>query len=506
MRPEITLCISSFFSAWGDRMWSFAVGLYMIKLTPGSLQLAAIYGLVLTGSGVLFAPVVGDWIDRTKRLKVVRIVLLLQNLLVIICAVVISIYLFLTNHPQVLELLKALIIILGALANLAGQGEKLAVTRDWIVVVVKGDQALLASTNANLRRIDLSVAITAPIAVGFLMSVVSDVSGIAFICSWNVISMVAEYLLLNKVYKAVPELADKVPKDSFSSSNQVTEDNKNEVSAKTRRLTTNLNFLHRFKSMISGWVVYKRQSIVLAGMALASLYLTVLGFNAITTGYAYSQGLSELIVSVCFGLGSLVGIAGTFLFPWLHNKFGLVKAGFFGFFSQWTMLLLCVASIWVRGSPSDMLTHDKENSHNMTSQGLAVIDGHFNTTTTPAKLTEMDYTSVSVLMAGIILSRAGLWIIDLTITQLQQENVPEDERGVVGGVQYSFNSILDLLHFIVTIFLPKPQQFGYLILMSVSAVTLAGIIYIIFAIRFKKVVASEKEHILKKVKTYTDNA
>lgn len=153
-----------------------------------------------------------------------------------------------------------------------------------------------------------------------------------------------------------------------------------------------------------------------------------------------------------------------------------------------------------------MLTHDKENSHNMTSQGLAVIDGHFNTTTTPAKLTEMDYTSVSVLMAGIILSRAGLWIIDLTITQLQQENVPEDERGVVGGVQYSFNSILDLLHFIVTIFLPKPQQFGYLILMSVSAVTLAGIIYIIFAIRFKKVVASEKEHILKKVKTYTDNA
>lgn len=126
MRPEITLCISSFFSAWGDRMWSFAVGLYMIKLTPGSLQLAAIYGLVLTGSGVLFAPVVGDWIDRTKRLKVVRIVLLLQNLLVIICAVVISIYLFLTNHPQVLELLKALIIILGALANLAGQGEKIA--------------------------------------------------------------------------------------------------------------------------------------------------------------------------------------------------------------------------------------------------------------------------------------------------------------------------------------------------------------------------------------------
>ena len=49
-------------------------------------------------------------------------------------------------------------------------------------------------------------------------------------------------------------------------------------------------------------------------------------------------------------------------------------------------------------------------------------------------------TSVSVLLTGIILARFGLWITDLSITQIVQENVQENKRGIIGGVQNSLDS------------------------------------------------------------------
>ena len=40
------------------------------------------------------------------------------------------------------------------------------------------------------------------------------------------------------------------------------------------------------------------------------------------------------------------------------------------------------------------------------------------------------YSSVSVFLIGIILARFGLWIVDLTINQILQENVAENKRGL----------------------------------------------------------------------------
>ena len=38
-------------------------------------------------------------------------------------------------------------------------------------------------------------------------------------------------------------------------------------------------------------------------------------------------------------------------------------------------------------------------------------------------------------MAGVIAARFGLWITDLTITQILQEHVEEEHRGIMNGVQ-----------------------------------------------------------------------
>lgn len=50
-------------------MWQFAVGLYLVELTPGSLRLTAVYQLVRTLVVILFGPFVGDWVDASPRLK-----------------------------------------------------------------------------------------------------------------------------------------------------------------------------------------------------------------------------------------------------------------------------------------------------------------------------------------------------------------------------------------------------------------------------------------------------
>ena len=59
--------------------------------------------------------------------------------------------------------------------------------------------------------------------------------------------------------------------------------------------------------------------------------------------------------------------------------------------------------------------------------------------------------SAWVLMAGVAASRLGLWMFDLAVTQLTQDNVPDSERCVVGGVQNSLQSIFDLLTYIMAI-------------------------------------------------------
>ncbi len=75
----------------------------------------------------------------------------------------------------------------------------------------------------------------------------------------------------------------------------------------------------------------------------------------------------------------------------------------------------------------------------------------------------------------------GLWIADLTVTQLQQERVPEKIRGRIGGTQHSLNQFFDMLRYTLIIILPRMSQFGYHICLSVLSVFTASFIYTIWS-------------------------
>ena len=59
-----------------------------------------------------------------------------------------------------------------------------------------------------------------------------------------------------------------------------------------------------------GWSVYCRHQVREAGMALALLYMTVLGFDTITWGYCRQQGVTEATLGALTGVSALVGVAG----------------------------------------------------------------------------------------------------------------------------------------------------------------------------------------------------
>ncbi|PSN31852.1 hypothetical protein C0J52_13071 [Blattella germanica] len=91
-----------------------------------------------------------------------------------------------------------------------------------------------------------------------------------------------------------------------------------------------------------------------------------------------------------------------------------------------------------------------------------------------------EITSILAFFGGVIVSRYGLWLADISITQIMQEGVSENKRGVIHGVQDSLNMGMDMLKSLLVILFPYPQQFGFLIVLSFIAVLLGLLSYLMY--------------------------
>ncbi|KAM6464237.1 ferroportin isoform 1-T1 [Liasis olivaceus] len=521
---KVLLYFGHALSTWGDRMWHFAVSVFLVELYGNSLLLTAVYGLVVAGSVLLLGAIIGDWVDKNSRLKVAQTSLIVQNASVILCGILLMIvFLFKTQllnlyQGWLLTLCYILVITIANIANLASTATAITIQRDWVVVVAGDNRSRLADMNATIRRIDQLTNILAPMAVGQIMTFGSPVIGCGFISGWNLISMCIEYTLLLKVYRKTPALAHKAgSKVEESELKQLNVQKDGELKA-----TEGVQLIHKkevtvsepeqehvsclsrmtepFSTFRDGWVSYYNQSVFLAGLALAFLYMTVLGFDCITTGYAYTQGLSGSTLSLLMGASALAGILGTVAFTWLRNKCGLIRTGVISGVAQLSSLVLCVISVFTPGSPLDLTISPfiDISARLFESSPLPTMapDGDLLkmpfTTEMPALVnatssdpglapSPVSLISVILLFAGVIAARVGLWSFDLTVTQLLQENVIESERGIINGVQNSMNYLLDLLHFIMVILAPNPEAFGLLVLISVSFVAMGHIMYFRFA-------------------------
>ncbi|KAJ8349672.1 hypothetical protein SKAU_G00248020 [Synaphobranchus kaupii] len=507
-------------STWGDRMWNFAVAVFLVELYGNSLLLTAVYGLVVAGSVLLLGAIIGDWVDKNPRLKVAQTSLIVQNCSVILCGILFMVVFKFKNQLDdlyngwLLTTCYIVVITTANVANLASTATSITIQRDWIVVVSGEDRSKLADMNATVRIIDQLTNILAPMLVGQIMAFGSPFIGCGFIAGWNLCSMCLEYCLLWKVYLKTPALAIKagqkaeaqemlqlnVQKGSEDSekpgeSTQLMDEAAQADTGSPEKAGCCYQMSEPFRTFRDGWVAYYNQSIFFAGMSLAFLYMTVLGFDCITTGYAYTQGLNGSVLSLLMGASAISGICGTVAFTWIRKRCGLIRTGFLAGVAQLSCLLLCVMSVFVPGSPFDLsVSPFKDVISHLMGDGGSLAEGHptppshlaasVNGSTVPYELgapVVESYLSVGLLFAGVIAARVGLWSFDLSVTQLIQENVIESERGIINGVQNSMNYLLDLLHFIMVILAPNPEAFGLLVILSVSFVATGHMMYFRFA-------------------------
>ncbi|XP_052802282.1 solute carrier family 40 member 1-like isoform X2 [Mya arenaria] len=685
--------LSHALSTWGDRMWAFGVGLFMVIISPDDLRVTAIYGLSMGGAVLLFGALVGDWVDKTPRLKAARTSLVIQNSSVIVCAGIIFTVITLKTKIEgalpgdaLLYLSYAVIILVAIVSTLASMGTSIAVQKDWIVEICARDKDMLATMTASLRRIDLISKLVAPIATGQIMYFASPGVGALFIAGWNFVSVFLEYFLLKKVYNLCPALAKEKsdvpleedmdgeemvclpakhleieiqtnghmdteatdgkptmndgpinnltsPKDmnkltslsepseqgmgnlydqpeprehdmvNITSQSETSEQNLGKATSQpeaseqdmvnlTSKSETSEQDVDNITSQLKpskqdmvnltsqsepseqdvgniasqsepseqdhlqpaderditvvyrptqpskkpkkdqgctrmfsgilvlyrGWRVYMRYQVAFAGLGLACLYMTVLGFDNITVGYGYTQGINESIMGVMMAAGSVTGILGTVLYPIFHRRIGLQRTGLFSYLFEISFLCLCVASVWAPGSPFDPTfslikrdttkncSHTDVNSVNTISnnsvpmtnttsviytplQDNTSLSGEVKNLSVDMNSTDREvvsetchtgphsYISIILLMSGIIGARCGLWMADLTISQLFLENVRETERGIMNGVQTSLNKLMDIVKFVLVIAIPHQEQFGYLILVSFAFICLGWVLY-----------------------------
>jgi len=465
-------------STWGDNMWWFAGGCYMLELLPSSLRLTAIYGLVIAASVIVFGASVGRLVDTMGRISAARLSLAIQNLATAACALTLAAFLHNRaelepdgpDHPTLI--VSVLAITLAAVARLASCGTNIIIQKDWIVVIAGGDNDKLATMNSILRTIELTTYAIAPAVAGCLFTLLGfGLTGLV-IAAWNVVSVCLEYCLLSRIYRRHPGLASK----RSSSSDEEEEDGGAAGGA------------------VQGWFTYFNHPVKLAGLGLACLFMTVLGFDNITYGYCLLQGVPHAVLGILVGVSAVVGVAGSLAYPPIRKRVGLERTGLLGMFLLVSCSSLALVSIFLPGSPMDLNVFFKSKTNSsMLVSPPAINQEYTNTTESESDaeskvLPENDvapwllaHCSVIVFLTGIILARFGLWIVDLTVNQLLQEKVEEEVRGVVNGVQESLNNSLDLAKCILVILLPAEETFGLLIIASFTSVSLGWLLYALYS-------------------------
>ncbi|CAI7802675.1 unnamed protein product [Closterium sp. NIES-53] len=188
----------------------------------------------------------------------------------------------------------------------------------------------------------------------------------------------------------------------------------------------------------SAWTIYLRQTSLLPSFALALLYLTVLSFGSLMCAYLHSQGVPLGLLGSASGAAAVTGVLGATLFPSLCARLGPSRTAEASVWSQLTCLLPCVVAGLVLQSSGPI----------------------------PAVL----------LMIGVVLSRAPLWVFDLSVLQMVQGAVVEEERGAVGGVQESLQQGMQLVVLVLAAVISKPRDFWVLTTVSGGAVMLAAVL------------------------------
>lgn len=429
------LYVSHFLSTCNSRVFEFGSVLYLASIFPGTLLPMSVYAMVRGVSAIMLSSLLGQYIDREDRLKVVRLSIVLQRLAVAASCLIFFLLQRARQADQGLRSgLLALLVALACVEKLASIMNLVSVERDWVVVVAKDDVTALRSMNSQMRRIDLVCKLFGPFFIGVVDGISTETAILANL-AMNCISVMIEYFSIAKVYHQVPELQR--PKTTPSLTPEL------EHSPERGRALPWTSVARAVKMAGRDMVLYLRHPALMASMACALLYLTVLTFSGQMVTYLLAAGYTPTQIAAARTVSVTFEVLATWAGPWLIGRIGPVRAGLW--FSSWQICCL-VAGMSIFWNYAD-------NNSLISTLGI---------------------------VGGTILSRVGLWGFDLSTQLIVQDEVEEDIRGAFSAVEASWQNVFEMCSYSMTIVFSSPNQFKWPASVSVAATLCAWALYTFF--------------------------
>ena len=423
------LYLSHALSTWNARAFEFGAVLFLAAIFPGTLFFASCYALFRSAAAVVFGSRIGSLVDQKDRLHVVRQSIIWQRLPVAGSCLILLVMLHGVQQQSLgLYALFAVSIVLACFEKLAFVANTVSVERDWIVVVADSLGVERQDVNSTMRRIDLACKLVAPLCVG-LLDAYSTKLAIWMVFGQNAISVLVEYFAIAQVYNQVPQLGH--GRDLA------------DTTAETHQAP------HATPAVpppsgnhIRPWNDYFNNPAFLASFSLSLLYLTVLGFSSQMTTYLLNLGFTSAHVSVMRVVAVLLELSATCAAPLLMKKIGAVRSGLWFINEQLVSLALATSLFFTAASHA-------------TLAGLALV-------------------------AGVALSRLGLWGFDLCVQYLVQEDVAAARRGSFSAVEMSLQNGFELLSFATTMIFHRPDDFKVPVSISIGAVAASAACFAAF--------------------------
>jgi solute carrier family 40 (iron-regulated transporter), member 1 len=172
-------------------------------------------------------------------------------------------------------------------------------------------------------------------------------------------------------------------------------------------------------------------------LLLNNRYLNTLTFGGVMMSYLLYRGMNISTVGTWRGISSLIGLLGTFAYQISIKRMNIISTGMWSILYQLVCISCSMASMFIE-----------------------------------------DFTlSMTLMMIGVCTSRIGLYVFDISVTQLMQMNIPDGIRGMIGGIQESLNAFFQLSSFALCLIYSNPNDFIIPVAVGYSAVACAALFY-----------------------------
>ena len=511
-------------SAWQARSYEFSAVLFTAAAYPGTLRAAAFIGVCSSVTTILFGSAIGQWIDQgTSRLRTLLTTILLNRFTIVTACIFWALIVSdsvngpskstsqrdgnapdepdSVVHGAAKTAVFCILLSLGIVESLARKANVVAMERDWIPVLAPPSLTegyTLVHVNAIMARIDMVCKLIAPIAVSQFLSVVSMRWGVLTIAISNSISWFVEYYTAKKVAESCPTLS--APK-----SVTVIDEVKPLPLAQRLWKTTAGHVTSWLPKYIDSLRIYFGSDVWKPSLANCITHASILSITSITVVFLLDSGYSLQFVTAGETISAFFELSSTFVTPFAVGRLARSAAKKSAAKRSANIPLATDEG----QSPSDdddvvslELGDDDDTTADRVNRAVGTV-GLFGilflviilvpalpiledltwhlpypiarSNTSPTFTARP--TATIILFLCLAASRLGRGTLVLSTQQLAQSRIPASQRSSFAGIELVFESTFGLGHSLTAAIWSKPQQFGSLALVSMSALIASAMLY-----------------------------